>query len=156
MLIDLQIIGRKIKESRLKSNISQAELARRANVSRATISGIENATLKEIGVNRLNRVLLASNSVSNMHVHVCHSSRKSATLNLSFPYDWSNSFMPDTLLIEKVVERGLFEDMARVAAQYGTELLRSSVLVFSAKNPAAAPSLNRMLSNIEKGLHAQA
>ena len=64
--------------------------------------------------------------------------------------------MPDSLLIDKVVERGLFEDMVKVAVQYGTESLRCSVTTFTAKNPVAAPSLNRMLGNIEKGLHAPA
>ena len=64
--------------------------------------------------------------------------------------------MPDALLIDKVVERGLFEDMVKVAVKFGTESLRRSVTVFAAKNPAAAPSLNRMLGNIEKGLHAPA
>lgn len=156
MLIDIQIIGRKIKESRLKSKISQVELARRAKVSRATISGIENGTIKEIGVNRLNGVLLASYSFENTKIRDSLNSpnRKSVTLKLSFPYDWSNSSMPDALLIDKVVERGLFEDMVKIAVQYGTEPLRRSVNLFSAKNPLAEPSLCRMLGNIEKGLHA--
>jgi len=64
--------------------------------------------------------------------------------------------MPDALLIDKVVERGLFEDMAKVAVRFGTEPLRRSVNSFVAKNSDSAPSLNRMLGNIEKALHAQA
>jgi transcriptional regulator with XRE-family HTH domain len=156
MLIDIQTVGRQIKQARLQAEISQAELARLADVSRATINAIENGTIKEIGVNRLNRVVSTSRSLYRSHVRHSHYNRKSASLNLSFPYDWSNSSMPDALLIDKVVERGLFEDMVKVAVKFGTESLRRSVMVFAAKNPAAAPSLSRMLGNIEKGLHAPA
>jgi len=156
MLIDIQAVGLQIKRSRLQAGISQAELARLADVSRATINGIENGSIIEIGVNRLNRVVAASRRLPSSRSILVQSNRKSARLNLSFPYDWSNSSMPDALLIDKVVERGLFEDMAKVAVRYGTEPLRRSVTSFTSKNSAAAPSLNRMLGNIEKALHAQA
>lgn len=156
MLIDIQAVGLQIKRSRLQAGISQAELARLADVSRATINGIENCTIKEIGVNRLNRVVAASRSLPSSRNIPIQSNRKSASLNLSFPYDWSNSSMPDSLLIDKVVERGLFEDMAKVAVRYGMESLRRSVTSFVSKNSASAPSLNRMLGNIEKALHAEA
>jgi len=156
MLIDIKTAGRQIKQFRLEAGISQAELARQADVSRATINGIENGTIKEIGVNRLNRVVATSHSLIGSRTIPPRSNRKSATLNLSFPYDWSNPAMPDALLIDKVVERGLFEDMAKVAVRFGTEPLRRSVTAFVAKNSAAAPSLNRMLGNLEKALHAQA
>lgn len=158
MLIDIQIVGHQIKRARLKAKISQAKFARQADVSRATLIGIENGTIKEIGVNRLNRVVLASQSLGKASVQQIDgcNNRKSASLNLSFPYDWSNSSMPDALLIDKVVERGLFEDMVKIAVRYGTDPLRSSVSSFTAKNPVAAPSLIRMLGNIEKGLNAAA
>ncbi len=156
MLIDIQTVGSQIKQSRLQAGISQAALARLSDVSRATINGIENGTIKEIGVNRLNRVVAASRGLLGSHNIPTQADRKSAILNLSFPYDWSNSSMPDALLIDKVVERGLFEDMAKVAVRFGTEPLRRSVISFTARNSAAAPSLNRMLGNIEKALHAQA
>lgn len=156
MLIDIQAVGLQIKRSRLQAGISQAELARLADVSRATINGIENCTVKEIGVNRLNRVVAASRSLPGLLNIPVRSNRKSASLNLSFPYDWSNSSMPDALLIDKVVERGLFEDMTKVAVRYGTDQLRRSVTSFVSKNSDSAPSLNRMLGNIEKALHAQA
>jgi transcriptional regulator with XRE-family HTH domain len=156
MLIDIQAVGLQIKRSRLQAGISQAELARLADVSRATINGIENGSIIEIGVNRLNRVVAASRSLPSSRNILVQSNRKSASLNLSFPYDWSNSSMPDALLIDKVVERGLFEDMAKIAVRYGTEPLRRSVASFTSRNSASAPSLNRMLGNIEKALHAQA
>jgi len=156
MLIDIQTAGHQIKQFRLQAGISQAELARLSDVSRATINGIENGTIKEIGVNRLNRVIEVCRGLSNSLNITSLSDRKSVSLNLSFPYDWSNSAMPDALLIDKVVERGLFEDMAKVAVRFGTEPLRRSVNSFVAKNSDSAPSLNRMLGNIEKALHAQA
>jgi transcriptional regulator with XRE-family HTH domain len=156
MLIDIKTVGLQIKQSRLLAGISQAELARLADVSRATINGIENNSIKEIGVNRLNRVVAASQSFTRVRNNLTEPSRKSSRLNLSFPYDWSNSAMSDTLLIDKVVERGLFEDMAKIAVRYGTEPLRRAVTAFASKNLASAPSLNRMLGNIEKALHARA
>ena len=64
MLIDLKTIGLQIRQSRQQLVISQAELARLAEVSRATIIGIENGTIKEIGVNRLNRIVSASRTPS--------------------------------------------------------------------------------------------
>jgi DNA-binding XRE family transcriptional regulator len=153
MLIDLETVGGKIRQSRLHAAISQAEFARMADVSRATINGIENGTVREIGVNRLNRIVSVSQNLRLSAGRTIHSDRKSASLNLSFPYDWSNSAMPDALMIAKVVERGLFEDMVKVAVHYGVAALRSAISTFIAKNPAAAPSLNRMLRNIETGLH---
>lgn len=155
MLIDIQAVGIQIQQSRLQAGISQAELARLADVSRATINGIENSTIKEIGVNRLNRVVATSLSLPSLCTPPVQPTRKSANLNLSFPYDWSNSSMPDSLLIDKVVERGLFEDMVKIAVCFGTDALRRSVTTFASKNNTSAPSLNRMLGNIEKALHAQ-
>ncbi len=60
MLIDLTSIGQQIRRSRLHTGLSQAELARLSDVSRATINGLENGTIKEIGVNRLNRIVKAT------------------------------------------------------------------------------------------------
>lgn len=156
MLLNLKTAGLQIKQSRLKAGISQAELASLADVSRATINGLENGSINEIGVNRLNRIISVCDGLVSARDVVAPPIRKSASLNLSFPYDWSNSAMSDALLIDKVVERGLFEDMAKVAARFGTKPLRRSVAKVSEKNRAAAPALNRMLSNIEKAMHAQA
>ena len=156
MLLNLKTAGLQIKQSRLKAGISQAELASLADVSRATINGLENGSINEIGVNRLNRILSVSQGLISALDATPPPIRKSASLDLSFPYDWSNSAMSDTLLIDKVVERGLFEDLAKVAVRFGTKPLRRSINKFIAKNRAAAPALNRMLGNLEKALHAQA
>ena len=156
MTINLQILGMQIKQRRLRAGISQAALARLAEVSRATINGIENGTIKEVGVNRLNKVLAVSLGLSKSPTIQSQSERKSANLDLSFPYDWSNPSMSEELLIDKVVERGLFEDMAKVAVHFGTAPLRKSVQSFVEKNGATGVSLNRMLVNIEKAMHASA
>ncbi len=156
MLIDLKNTGQQIRHARQQRGISQAELARLADVSRATIIGIENGTVKEIGVNRLNRIVAASQvpqAPSRTRAAAQPAARKSQTLSLSFPYDWSNPAMRDDALIAKVIERGLFEDIAKVAARYGLEPVQRAAAAFTARNPAAATALNRMLANIEKALH---
>ena len=156
MQLNLKTAGLQIKQSRLKVGISQAELASLADVSRATINGLENGSINEIGVNRLNRILSVCQGLLNARNLTEPTIRKSASLDLSFPYDWSNSAMSDTLLIDKVVERGLFEDIAKIAIRFGIAPLRHSVTEFTARNRAAAATLNRMLGNIEKAMHAQA
>jgi transcriptional regulator with XRE-family HTH domain len=156
MLLNLKTAGLQIKQSRLKGGISQAELASLADVSRATINGLENGSINEIGVNRLNRIISVCQGLVSARDVNSPSIRNSASLDLSFPYDWSNSAMSNELLIDKVVERGLFEDMAKIAIRFGIAPLRHAVTEFTARNHAAAVSLNRMLSNIEKAIHAQA
>jgi transcriptional regulator with XRE-family HTH domain len=156
MLLNLKTAGLQIKQSRLRAGISQAELASLADVSRATINGLENGSINEIGVNRLNRIVSVCQGLIAAHDTTSPPTRKSASLELLFPYDWSNSAMSDALLIDKVVERGLFEDMAKIAARFGTKPLRRSIDKFITQHRDAAPALNRMLGNIEKALHAQA
>jgi transcriptional regulator with XRE-family HTH domain len=155
MILNLKTAGSQIKQARLKAGISQAELARLAEVSRATINALENNSIKEIGVNRLNRIVSVSKGLAVEQTIPTQSQRKSSRLNLSFPYDWSNSSMPDALLINKVVERGLFEDLAKIATQFGIAPVRHSIAEFSARNHTAASTLNRMLGNIEKALHVE-
>ncbi len=53
----LDHISREIRSARKLRNISQAELAKRLGMSRATISQIESGTIQEIGVRRLMRLL---------------------------------------------------------------------------------------------------
>ncbi len=50
-------IGKKIRESRKRRKVSQAELAKALGMSRTTIGQIENGIVKEIGVRKLIRVL---------------------------------------------------------------------------------------------------
>ncbi len=113
MLIDLKTAGQQIRHTRQQLGISQAD------VSRATIVGLENGPLNEIGVILLNRIVAASRIAQRPVATPAPSQRKSADLKLSFPYDWSNPAMSDSVLIGKVVERGLFEDMAKIAVRFG-------------------------------------
>ena len=48
--MSLQEFGNQIREARRKRRISQAELASRLRMSRATISGIERGAVSEIGI----------------------------------------------------------------------------------------------------------
>lgn len=76
--------------------------------------------------------------------------RKSEQLGLSFPYDWSNPEISDEALIINVLERGIYEDICRVCAAYGLEVVdHFRVNVIAGEN--SNPSLARMFSNIEKG-----
>lgn len=53
----LSEIGKRVAVVRERAGVSQAELARRADVSRATIHGLEHGRLKELGYTRLARIL---------------------------------------------------------------------------------------------------
>ncbi len=151
-MINLVTIGNKIRRIRTASDITQAEFAERAGVSRATISAIENGSIKEIGVNRLMEIVHCADSIQSQlnPLEIITSTRKSQTLRLSFPYDWSNSSLKDEVLIDRVIERGIFEDIVRIYAAYGESILLARVQSFIQKNPAASNSLNRMMNNISK------
>lgn len=155
-MFNLQSIGRRVREARLLGGVSQAGLALRAGVSRATINALENGSLKEIGVNRLSGIVSAAENLAPARLATSDktvaASGKSATMNLSFPYDWSNPNITDDVLILKVIERGLFEDIVRVAAKVGMNKLRSAADAFTAANPLAAASLHRILNNISKAI----
>ncbi|MFN0303314.1 MAG: helix-turn-helix transcriptional regulator [Burkholderiales bacterium] len=47
------VIGEKIRCARKGAALSQAEIARRLGMSRATISAIENGTVAEIGIRKV-------------------------------------------------------------------------------------------------------
>ena len=57
--MDFEEIGRKIREARKAVGLSQDALATSLGMSRATISGIENATVGEIGVRKLDALCAA-------------------------------------------------------------------------------------------------
>ncbi|MBU1169478.1 MAG: helix-turn-helix domain-containing protein [Proteobacteria bacterium] len=50
-------IGKHIRQTRKKLNLSQAQLARAMGMSRTTIGQIENGIVQEVGVQKLIRVL---------------------------------------------------------------------------------------------------
>jgi transcriptional regulator with XRE-family HTH domain len=53
VLMDLQQIGQKLRETRKSQGRTQAEVAAPLGMSRATVSAIENGTVSEIGVRKL-------------------------------------------------------------------------------------------------------
>lgn len=83
--------------------------------------------------------------------------RKSARLNLSFPYDWSNPAIGDDALIINVLNRGIFADICRVCAYFGLDAVERLASSSSNTTTTGGKSLSRMLNNIKKGfVRAQA
>lgn len=76
--------------------------------------------------------------------------RKSTAIGLSWSYDWSNSNLPDDLLILKVLEHHDFQDVARVCAFYGLPRVKG-VFERDIDNPLVSGILARMLRNVERG-----
>jgi hypothetical protein len=76
---------------------------------------------------------------------------KSAKMGLSGAYDWSNPNIRDDVLIAKVLETHKFEDVARLCFYYGVPRVKR-VFKRRAFEPMTCASVNRMLSNISKGL----
>ena len=58
-MLDLLSIGRRIAESRKTLKFSQAELARKAGLSRATLDALENGRTGELGFSKVTKLLTA-------------------------------------------------------------------------------------------------
>jgi transcriptional regulator with XRE-family HTH domain len=58
-MLDLISIGKHLAESRKKLKLSQAALARKAGLSRATLEALENGRAGELGFSKLTRLLAA-------------------------------------------------------------------------------------------------
>jgi transcriptional regulator with XRE-family HTH domain len=56
-MLDLISIGQQIAERRKKLKLSQAALARKAGISRATVEALENARAGELGFSKLTKLL---------------------------------------------------------------------------------------------------
>jgi transcriptional regulator with XRE-family HTH domain len=57
--MDLISIGKQIAQSRKKRKLSQAELSRKAGISRATLDAVENGRAGELGFSKLTKLLAA-------------------------------------------------------------------------------------------------
>jgi len=58
-MLDLISIGAQIAERRKKLKLTQAELARKASISRATLDALENGRAGELGFAKLTKLLAA-------------------------------------------------------------------------------------------------
>jgi len=58
-MLDLSSIGRQIAEQRRKRKLSQASLARKAGLSRATVDALENGRAGELGFSKVTKLLAA-------------------------------------------------------------------------------------------------
>lgn len=58
-MLDLISIGKRIAERRKTLRLSQAELARKAGLSRATLDALENGRAGELGFSKVTRLLTA-------------------------------------------------------------------------------------------------
>ena len=58
-MLDLISLGTKITERRKTLKLSQAELARKAGLSRATLDALENGRAGELGFSKVTRLLAA-------------------------------------------------------------------------------------------------
>lgn len=55
--MDLKDLGQKIKELRKSKNISQANLEEYSNITKRTISKIENGFIEEVGIKKVETIL---------------------------------------------------------------------------------------------------
>lgn len=152
MFYDLNYIGAHLKRERAKAQITQAALAVRSGVSRATINALENFKARDISVNTLSMILtaLAKQSVRSNFPEL--ELNKQSQPSFDFPYVWSNTQASDELLIEKVLERAIFKDVLTLCAHYGvpkvSAVLHGSPLI---QDAILMHTLQRMLTNIQKG-----
>lgn len=51
--MDMQTLGINLRQARKQRHLTQTELADMAGMSRATVSGIENGTISEIGIRKI-------------------------------------------------------------------------------------------------------
>jgi transcriptional regulator with XRE-family HTH domain len=51
--MDMTEIGTRLRETRTRQKLSQAELGKRLGMSRATISGIETGKVAEVGIRKM-------------------------------------------------------------------------------------------------------
>ena len=152
MFYDLHFIGEHLRSARVKAGMTQAMLATVSGVSRATINALENFKAKDISVNTLSLIL---NALTRKSVLVAPDIQPQVTRTqpgFEFPYVWSQSSPSDELLIQKVLERSVFDDVLILCAHYGvskvTEVLYGSPLK---EDEVLMRSLRRMLTNIQKG-----
>lgn len=76
--MDFVITGQLIREARTQADLTQANLAARLRMSRATLSKVENGTIEELGIRKLARICEALNLELSVHP------RRPPTLNEAY------------------------------------------------------------------------
>lgn len=152
MFYDLHYIGEQLKSARVNTGMTQVALADLSGVSRATINALENFKAKDISVNTLSLILnaLARKSIfdnTNSHFRLTRNQPQ-----FEFPYVWSQSSPSDELLIQKVLERSVFDDVLSLCGHYGISKVTAVLYASPLKeDEVLMRSLRRMLTNVQKG-----
>ena len=71
-------------------------------------------------------------------------------MNFTFPYAWSNPDLSQEKLVLAVLERGLFNDVCKLALQIGVPAVQAARQQLTPE-PLRDAALERMLRNIEAG-----
>jgi len=74
----------------------------------------------------------------------------SEKLGLEFPYDWSNPNMSESTLIALVLEKTRFNDILKIAFNFGLERIIEESRKIS--DNSKAEIINKYLRRIEKGI----
>lgn len=78
--------------------------------------------------------------------------RLSKTLGLSRIYDWSSVSISEDALILKVLAGECFEDLTKVAVQFGLDRVATLFQNSKLNNPIHRQIVERMLGNIKIGV----
>lgn len=173
----LSEVSETLRAIRRSKQWSQAEMAAAADISRVTVARMETqaagdmslrAVLQlldgagyEVKVAPRNKRVASTGKLAErrraeaVRQHLAHlrPATEASPLALEFAYDWSNREIPDETLIQKVLDKGRFHDLAVICRRFGLERVRNA----AGDRIATSPSLKRSLDNIEKGfMHARA
>lgn len=53
LCMDMQLLGQTLRDARKQQSLTQADLGERVGLSRATLSGIENGSITEVGIRKV-------------------------------------------------------------------------------------------------------
>lgn len=165
-----------LRSVRKEKQWSQAEMAAAAELSRVTVARMETHANNDMSLQAVLKLLDSAGyelkvtpkkSKANTarltetkraeeirrYLALIQPQQSLSPLKLQFAYNWSNQNMPEEMLIQKVVDKGRFHDLAVICKQYGLARVRK----IAGDKIAASPSLTRAFANIEQGFaHAQA
>lgn len=172
----LEDVAGVLRGVRKEKQWSQAEMAAAAELSRVTVARMETHANNDMSLQAVLKLLDSAGyelkvtpkkgkanserlTVSKRaeeirrYLALTQSQQNASPLKLQFAYNWSNQNMPEETLIQKVLDKGRFHDLAVICKRYGLARVRQ----IAGDKIAASPSLKRAFANIEQGFaHAQA